>query len=731
MEPYSKYLFPSESEKIAYIVVWTQIIGFGIWCLILLIIAFISGRNWWRLRKCRDVNVLADFLRQNYGQRDNENNNLSSLINDDEAEAAFNGFCKDRKLPKRSPIYTHLKTIFFAGLKESQLDVTALIKNTGNRFSTNNATLRAALTLFIIAGLFGTLFGLADSLSQLSTIVAGNKELNNVVLSDALKTLLGKLGGAFAPSLWGVGFTIIGVVLFSAYLRIFSQRTNERLERQTVSDWIPRLMLNSSQQMLEKLRLSERQMMNNFEAANKVAEFAEQIKGDVSGLTSNIQNANSSLSQLDEAVGNVTEASRGLIKFSDDFTQTLNGFANKFQTSIDTLSPFGEKLSNLYTQVKEDSTYFQTKIDKTVEESRNFRDVTLEESASLRTQIKEYFDRQSRQSQKILELLELYRAAYLENSDAIDRKLQETLSSAKSALDNLNLQYDVLIGGLVEKFGNPIREQLQNDLTKMTSTLSEISSEITKNLNDVSAASGIKLDGVSNNINLSLRGVAQVIDANLRDISQNIHTNLKEVSQTMDTNLKEVSQTMDTNFKDVSQNIDTNLKDVSRNIDANLKNVSENIKEVEGDLRRLQDPVEKSARAIDSTATSFYTQTEKFLEQIKREFQTQNQENGNQNTNLADLNTGIQNLVIGLQSLGEEIKTYNQQKPYNQPKSYNHKEVNKTRNKDVRTTSTVPTENLAALINEPIQNEPVIFVPPVKPNIFRRAYNKIKEKIGR
>src|SRR5258705_483725 len=103
-------------------------------------------------------------------------------------------------LKKDGPVALHLRAIFEAGWNESQLDVRALIQNTSNVFLRGNNLHRSLLSTFIVLGLLGTLFGLADALSSLD-VLTKNGELNSAELNAGLKILLGSLKSAFAPSI--------------------------------------------------------------------------------------------------------------------------------------------------------------------------------------------------------------------------------------------------------------------------------------------------------------------------------------------------------------------------------------------------------------------------------------------------------------------------------------------------------------------------------------------------
>lgn len=97
--------------------------------------------------------------------------NQPELLNfQDHANAAFKSFCDAKGLSPKSVIARHLRAIFDAGINESRLEVTPLVKNTGSYLLRSSNLFRSVLSLFIIIGLLGTLGGLASTLGQLSQI---------------------------------------------------------------------------------------------------------------------------------------------------------------------------------------------------------------------------------------------------------------------------------------------------------------------------------------------------------------------------------------------------------------------------------------------------------------------------------------------------------------------------------------------------------------------------------
>ena len=538
------YFFPNET--IAQVIVVSQFLFLVYW----FISYFIQSR---RLKKissqindCDQVGELAYLLHQRYLPNIETSLEEMTMVSPKEAIAKFDEFCTGKKISENSPLYKHLRAIFFAGFNESQLNVESLIKTTSSRIIARNTALRSYISLFIVLGLLGTLFGLASSLSELSSILSNTDQLNDEILKTGLNTLLAKLAGAFSPSIWGVLFTVIGVLAFARYIGKYSFPTLQLLEHQTLTNWVPNLIPTASQRLLDKLYLSEKQMEKNFAAAEKVAKFAEQVSGETSELGVNIKNNNDSLKKL-------SKSAEILGEFTTNFTQNLNEFAQNFRESVERLSPVTEGLSELYQKILSDSKEFQESVKETLDNSQTFR-----------TQVQEEFDRQSKQSQTLLESLKFYETAYLENRQSTDEKIQSTLSAAEQAFDNLSQQNDVFIEALKTELAG-ISESLGQITAKSDETLGELSANISGEIHSVA----VKLGQLEN----PLQNSADSIEATASTFESRTQNFLKEIRQEFQ-NQNDHQNNENTNILNLNNNIQ-NLSREINNLNGKMKNFSQ------------------------------------------------------------------------------------------------------------------------------------------------------------
>lgn len=437
------WLYIKPDNQIALAVIWTLLALFAAWLsgLIFQSVRVISYRT--QLKKLSDVQPLEKLWQERLVEKTKEPaNQTQKLMPGDNAESAFSDYRETKGLKEASPIVRHVKAIFDAGWSESQLSSNELINHTANAIFRPTGFLRSILSLFIIIGLLGTLFGLAISLSRLTPLAAGEIQQSNEFIAQGLRQLLGELKSAFAPSIWGILFTIIGVILLALHLHFLAAPTKTLLERITLVVWIPKLLPTTSQKLVETLRLSERQMQRSFEAAEQVAEFAESIESDVGNLKKSISSANKTLSQLSQSSSNINE------------------FANKFVEGVSGLAPFQQELKILYGQMVSDSTIFQKNVSQDIESSAEFQESTIEILKSQHVQL-----------QALLGALQVYEEGYITRRQQMDATLQEVLEQARKAYEQIGERNDEINRAIVTSLGDPLRKDLGEGLTKVEGTL--------------------------------------------------------------------------------------------------------------------------------------------------------------------------------------------------------------------------------------------------------------------
>jgi len=425
-----EYLKPDNpfALEIVYGLVWLFVLWYA-----LLLWNTVRGLLYQRqIGRCEDVDELAA---QSKAAPASAGTRLSSLTRD----KTFRAFREAKRLRENSPVAQHLYALFAAGWNESNLDVRGLIKNTNDRLFRAHSLQRALLSVFIILGLLGTLFGLADALALLADALRGGTQVDNARLNQGLQTLLGSLKGAFGPSILGVFLTVVGVLLFALYLRLIAAPLGGLLERSTLTVWVPSLMPTASQKLLDKLQLSEMQMQKSFDAAKTVADFAENIQNKTGAFGQTLEHATESLARME--------------KVSDRLTT----FSESFVKGAEALAP---ELRSLYQQMLKESRAFQESVARNISGAEDFQN-----------HIRAQLNGQHEQLSEVLKSLRSYEDAYVKSRGGIDAKLEDVLARAEEAFKNLSLRNDEIGRALDASLGTPLREDLTRHLSAVEKAL--------------------------------------------------------------------------------------------------------------------------------------------------------------------------------------------------------------------------------------------------------------------
>ena len=349
------YLFPT--NPIAFGIVTLLYCLFFLWCAILVIrwIRLVTIRK--QISKNEDVQELVNTRQE----RDNE---LEENKQKARAEAAFSEFCEKQSLHENTPVALHLKSIFLAGWNESRLEVSELINHTTSNLLKWNGLLRSVLAVFIVIGLLGTLFGLTDSLTSITrvspvletSVTDETSTGNNEEMTQALSQLFHEMKGALAPSISGIIFTILGIIVYNVYLQWVCHPVESTLERLTLTVWIPQLYPTPSQRLIQTLQQSEQQMRSGYQTATRVGELVGTVQNNISDFNENLSRANAITQPLSESVSQINIAADVL---NEAFAKKLGAFLQQLTERVTRLTDFQVQVQNLYQQLKDESDTFQ------------------------------------------------------------------------------------------------------------------------------------------------------------------------------------------------------------------------------------------------------------------------------------------------------------------------------------------------------------------------------------
>ncbi|MCI0489787.1 MAG: hypothetical protein L0229_24620 [Blastocatellia bacterium] len=581
-----RYLQPD--NPIAWAIVTILQILFGVWMVLL--------GCWWRrlvihknqMRQSAEVRLLAEALRgieSNPGEGYESGSGQSShsvIVNVELRESKFREFCEDRNIKEESLVARHLKPIFDAGCSQGRLEVSELIKYTTNELFKINGLLRSLLATFIVIGLLGTLFGLADSLSQLSPISPGVSVQSNEQISTGLTLLLIQLKSAFAPSIWGISFTIIGLFIFTLYLQLGCSPVRKALEHLTLTVWVPQLFPNTSQRLQETIQLSEEQIRKNLESIQTVAVFAQSIQNEIGGLNESFKAASKSLRLLEKS------------------STQINTFADKFVEGAKSLASFESELRALYQQMIDDSKAFHESVEGSIKDSEVFHN-----------RAQEILDNQHKQLQVLLTALKTYEDAYIDSRTQIDSRLEEVLSAAKNAFDDIGNRNREM----VEAIGNPLREELVENLGEIQNTLTVQ----LKSIKDRIGTFDVPIKTASENIAGSLETVVRRTESLTQELQREILKQNEEVQREI---LKQDEKNREQlkNLGEVNKQITSLLEELKRTREfqgAQSQTVSRDINSLAQNVASLGNSLASISQNFNLTGQSFQ-QLERLTSQYDR-----------------------------------------------------------------------------------------------------------------
>ncbi len=499
-------------------------------------------------------------------------------------ENTFSKFCTEGSLDRGSPIAKHLNAIFLAGWDESRLEVGELINHTTSELFKRNSLFRSVLAVFIVIGLFGTLFGLADSLTGLfpalkANVASETPAENSEGMIQALGILLEGMKGALAPSICGIFFTILGVILYGAYLQFACHPIKAVLERLTLTVWVPQLYPTTSQNLIQTLQKSEEQMRSGYQTAAQVHELVENVQGNISEFNENLKRANAiteplsdSSTQINKAALDISTAANTL---NTGFTESLGKFSQEFTANVTRLTGFQDEIRSLHKE-------FQN----AANEKLDAQDQKLDE--------------QTQHLVKVLDALKSYEDAYIKSREQIDETLQKFINKATEANTSIherNREWFEKINSDNRKEFSEIRGQLKTDLTEFQQTL----------------------------------------EKELKTLSNTLAGNLKNVQKSLDERLGVLNERL--------ENFDTPLKETVEEIKGVF---DERLTTLNEQLEKLPEPIQESADQMRGTFADLVTFMRGIVGNLQQEIREQNEKYEAQLTGVKSLNESVKNLLTQL-----------------------------------------------------------------------------------
>ena len=667
---FSEYLFPE--NPIALGIVIFLICCFCIWVVGLIVywIWLINKRK--QIENNQNIQSLVDALQERDLGREDSDPNIN-------AEEVFRLFCEKQELGKSSPLTKHLrkifplrkdssiarhiKTVFLAGWDESRLEVSELINHTSNNLFRWNGLFRSVLAVFIVIGLLGTLFGLTDSLTDLSPALKESAAIetpteNSERMTQALGNLMDDVKGAFAPSIWGIIFTIIGVIVYGIYLQFACHPVKSILERMTLTVWVPQLYPTTSQKFIQTIQKSESQMQKGFETAAQFSESVKKVHGNIDEFNESLTQVRAITQPLSDSVTQINKAASDISNAADvlntGFTESLDKFSRDFASSVNNLTGFQDEIRNLHQQFQDAS---NQKLDQQTQK--------LEE--------------QNQNLATTLDVLKNYENLYVDSCKQIDSTLQNFLDKTTEANANIeatNREFLEGINATNREWITEIQTQLKTELAIIQPTLKNelesLSNQLTSDLNEVQGTLNEGLNALTNQLNffqLPIERTANQIEGTIESftrIMEGVVNNLQTEFRNQNTTIKEQNENYEeqlTGVKNLNQDIvnllkqldesSNNQKDAVNTLNTNVSGLTTDIKNLDTAINTFTSDsgdLSQSIGAIKGDIEKLGTASQQFVEKVEKADVTP------LTTSIEKLNTSINEISKHSQTLANVVE---------------------------------------------------------------------------
>ena len=671
MHPFfSEYLSPT--NPIASGIVTLLQYSFSIWCVGLIVYGiwlFIKSKQ---IKKIQSIQPLVTARQErNLGREDNEA--------EIDADNVFHEFCEEQSLDEGSPITKHLKAIFLAGWDENRLEVGELINHTTSNLFRWNSLFRSVLAVFIVIGLLGTLFGLTDSLTELSPALKESNANettteNSERMTQALSVLMDEIKGAFAPSIWGIIFTIAGVILYGIYLQIACHPVKSTLERLTLTIWISQLYPTTPQKLIQTLHQSESQMRKGFETAAQFSESVGTVQSNISEFNESLTQASTITQPLSDSVTQINKAASDISTAADvlntGFTENLNKFSGVLNTGFkEILDKFSKEFASNVTHL----TGFQDEI-------RSLHQQFQEASNQKLDQQTQKLEEQNQNLATTLEVLKNYEKLYVDSCQQIDNTLQEFLNKTTEASANIETTNSKFLEGINatnREWIKEIQTQLKTDLAIIQPTLKEelktLTEQLTSNLKEVQKTLDEKLTALTNQLKFFQQPIEKTADQiegvieNFTRIMEGIVNDLQSEFQKQNERIEKQNEKYEEQLTGV-KSLNHDIVELLNQLDENSKNqkdavnaLSANVGGLTTDTKHLTTAIESftsdsgtlshSVAAIEKHAGTLGTASQQFVEKVEKADVTP------LTANIGRLNTAINEISQNSRTLANAVNT--------------------------------------------------------------------------
>lgn len=493
------------------------------------------------------------------------------LSNDVDLNEAFSNY--EEKLGKTNStfvLFEHLKAIYDAGIKSSRLDADLLVKNTVDKIFTGVDSIKTSISLFLVIGILGTLAGLAISIGGFSGanfVMTGQSGST----ADQLSLLFGNLRGAFAPSMWGVFFTITYVFGYSWFVQEKCiNKVTEKLTINTIRSWLPRLYPTDFQRGEQNLRKLKATIENADGINNGVRDLEKSLNSSnktlrqLSKVSETIQKASDKFDQSTDKILRIKELYEELKKANEAFNQSIHQLVDTaVQERKDSYQEYSKAVAQSLDNVKisneqmqgQMSQYF-TALSETLQQQNSnvaegMKQQNMAFSENMHNQIQTWkatLENQNLKLKEVIDQLKIYSTTYSQNVEATEASLNKSIEvNRNAAIANQNL---------AEK----LREIEEKLLNRQDDLMKEISQPITDRIGDVAS----KLLTIQSPLDHSVKLIQKMTDGHAKIIGNSV----SQVQELVDT-MKERQDIFEEKNQEVTKTI-LKLQQTMDNLNLNL-----------------------------------------------------------------------------------------------------------------------------------------------------------------
>ncbi len=542
-------------------------------------------------------------------------------------------------------------------------------------------------------GLLGTLFGLTDSLVELSPALKASAETrpstenskasdatdadseNSRQMTKALSDLMDDIKGAFAPSIAGVFFTVLGVILYGIFLRFACHPVKSILEQSTLTVWVPQLHPTTSQKLIQTLQQSESQMQKGLETAAQFSASVERVHDNIDEFNESLTQASAITQPLSDSVTQINKAASDISTATDTlntgFTENLNTFSKEFASSVTHLTGFQDEIHNLHQQ-------FQEAANKKLNQFQEAANKKLDQQI-------ETLNKQDQNLRTTVEVLKNSEKLYVESCEQIDNTLQEFLSKTVEASTNIETTNKKFLEGINTSNREWIKEiqtQLKADLTIIQPTLkaelTTLTDQLTSDLTEVQGTLDERLTELTQQLKffqLPIEKTANQIEGIIESftrIMEGIVNNLQSEFEKQNETIKEQNEKYEaqlTGVKSLNKSVVKLLNQLDESSNSQSTAVSGLSSKVESLTENTQDlaaaieaftsdsgTLTDSVAAIERHAETLGTTSQQFVEKMERADVTPLNANIERlNTIIGDISQNSQTLAITVSQLARQI----------------------------------------------------------------------------